>query len=77
MGEEVKTEVPLIQNEFTKKLGYILLINGMILADAAFVATVFYKVALPEIAIQLILGKIILGTLLLGYLKYIKEVIAK
>ena len=69
---ETKEEIPLVQNEFTKKLGYALLINGMLLADIAFIATVFYKIAIPEIAIQLVLGKIALGTLLLGYLKFIK-----
>lgn len=72
MSEEVKTEIPLVQNEFTKKLGYVMLINGMVLADMVAVAALFYKVAVPEIVVQIIIGKLLLGTLLLGYLKYLK-----
>lgn len=72
MVEEVKSEIPLVQNEFTKKLGYVMLINGMLLADAVAVASLFYKLVIPEIVVQIILGKLLLGTLLLGYLKYLK-----
>lgn len=75
MAEEVKTEIPIVQNEFTKKLGYAMLINGMLLADAVAIAALFYKLTIPEIVVQVILGKLLLGTLLLGYLKYIKEAI--
>jgi hypothetical protein len=75
MAEEITTnEVPLVQNEMTKKLGYVLLVNGMILADIGFIATVFFKIVLPEIAVQLILGKILIAAVLLGYIKYIKRV---
>ena len=69
---ETKGEVPLVQNEVTKKIGYSLVINAEVLIYIVFIAHVFFHVEVSNIALLLLATKLTTGTLLLGYLKRLK-----